>query len=58
MDLFAWGTKARKFAVAVIGAAGTIVATGLVPADIVIWINAGIGLLTALGVYAIPNDDI
>ncbi len=56
-EWYRWGTRARKFAVALVGAAATIVATGLVPEDITIYVNAGIGLLTALGVYQVPNVD-
>lgn len=57
-DAVKLGTKARKFAVALVGAIGIVISTGLVPADIVAYANAGVAFLTALGVYVVPNDPV
>ena len=47
--------RARKFLVAAAGVAAMVVATGALEEDIEIWVNAALGVLTALGVYAAPN---
>lgn len=47
--------KARKFLVAAAGVAAMVVATGVLEEDVEIWVNAALGVLTALGVYAAPN---
>ena len=48
-------TRYAKFIVAVLGAASTAVAQGLVPDTVGQWLPVVIGFATALGVYAMPN---
>ena len=48
-------TRYAKFAIAVLGAASTAVAQGLVPDTVGQWLPVAIAFATALGVYAVPN---
>ena len=47
--------RARKFLIAAAGVAAMVVATGALEEDVEIWVNAALGVLTALGVYQVPN---
>ena len=48
--------RIRKFVVAAAGTAAMIVSTGVLEENAEIWVNALLGLATALGVYAAPNS--
>lgn len=48
-------TEVRKFIVALVGAAAEAVNAGLVPGNVAKWVGIGIGVLTAAGVYVVPN---
>lgn len=48
--------KYAKFIVAILGAAVTAGA-GLIPDDTLNWIAFAAAILTAVGVYAVPNKD-
>lgn len=54
--VLAWARKARKFLVAVSGVAAQAVALGVVPSAELHYVQTGLSVLTALGVYATPND--
>jgi len=47
--------KYRKFLVAVVGAASEALTLGLVHGTVAHWVTIGIGIATALGIYAVPN---
>lgn len=47
--------RARKFLVAAAGVAAMVVSTGALEENAEIWVNLALGLLTALGVYQVPN---
>ena len=47
--------RARKFLAAVAGTAAMVVATKALEEDVEVWVNAGLALLTALGVYQAKN---
>lgn len=48
-------SRYAKFIIAVLGAASTAVAQGLVPDTVGQWLPVAIAFATALGVYAVPN---
>ncbi len=48
-------TTARKWGIALIGAAAQLVAAGLLPDNLKPWGAVVLALATALGVYAVPN---
>jgi hypothetical protein len=54
-----WPSRARKFLVAVAGLAGEVLATGLLndPGQHTarVWVVACLGVLTAAGIYQVPN---
>ena len=47
---------ARKFITALIGAVIVAVSLGLLPAAVGKWVAVASAFLSALGVYALPND--
>lgn len=48
--------SARKFIAAIIGALTTALAVGVLPQEYAGWLTIAIAFLTALGVYAVPNE--
>lgn len=54
-----WGARARKFLVGAAGLAAQVVASGALddPADtsVRLWVQAGLAVLTAAGIYRVPN---
>lgn len=51
------GTKARKFAVALVGGAVTVTSAGVLPEEWAVWVAGVVAFLTALGVYRVENVD-
>ena len=47
--------EVRKFLTAVLGVAGIALSQGLIQGTAAKWVSIGIGLVTALGVYYVPN---
>lgn len=50
-------SRYRKLVVAVIGAAAVAVSRGLLPAEVGDWLTVLAPVLTALGIYAVPNAE-
>ena len=54
-----WPARARKFLVAAAGLAAQVVASGALddPADsgVRLWVQAGLAVLTAAGIYRVPT---
>lgn len=50
--------KYAKFVVAVIAAAGVVASSGLLPANVAVWVNVGIAAVSAGLVYLVPNTDL
>lgn len=46
----------RKFIVALIGAVGTAVSVGLLPAAVGGWVAVAVSFVTAMGVYRVYNS--
>lgn len=57
-DFVALGTKARKFAVALVGAVVQVVQMNVLPEKYQGWATGIVAFLTALGVYAAPNTRV
>lgn len=55
-DFVQLGTKARKLGVALVGAIGQVVQMNVLPDKYNAWAAGIIAFLTALGVYAVPNE--
>lgn len=50
-----WLANARKFITAVVGGALAVVSYGLLPDSVNQWVTLIVGVLTALGLYVVPN---
>jgi hypothetical protein len=48
-------SKYKKAIAAACGVAAMVVATGVLGEQEEVWVNAALGIATALGVYAVPN---
>ncbi len=48
--------RIRKFVVAAAGTAAMVVSTGVLEEQTEVWVNAALGILTALGVYQVRNQ--
>lgn len=55
-DFVALGTKARKFAAALVGAVVQVVQMNVLPEKYQAWATGIVAFLTALGVYAVRNE--
>jgi len=56
-DFVKLGTKARKLAVALVGALVQVVQMNVLPEKYEAWATGIVAFLTAVGVYAVPNED-
>lgn len=54
-NLSTLATEARKTIVAVAGILATLVAAGVLPGTVAAAVSSALGILTALGVYRVPN---
>lgn len=50
--------RIAKFLTALAGAAAQLVALGLLGEDIENWVSIGIGVVTALAVFLVPNQEV
>jgi hypothetical protein len=49
--------RIAKFLTALAGAGAQLVALGLLGEDVENWVSVGIGLLTAVAVFMVPNEE-
>lgn len=57
-DFVALGTRARKFAAALVGATLQIVQMNVLPERYQAWATGIVAFLTALGVYTVRNEPV
>lgn len=60
LELPTWlrlGTRARKLAVVLTGTVATAVTMGLVSDAAIEWVNLGLWVAAAYGVYQVPNTE-
>lgn len=53
-----WSPEARKFQTVVIGVLVAAATAGLFPAAVATWVLLVVGVLTATGVYVVPNKTV